>query len=541
MKAMASLDILVIALYFIVVMMVGFYYALRKKDSAENYFLAGRSLGWVAIGLSLFATNISSEHFVGLAGYGASRGLAVGNIEWLAIPFLMLLGWFFAPLFLRTKIFTVPEFFGKRFNTASRMYLSSVSIIAYILTKISVSLFAGGLLLKAALGWDMYTSAVVVVVITGVYTIIGGMRAVVYTSVIQAVFLIGGAVVLTVFGLNEAGGLPGLQAKLPPDYFSVFKPVSDPDFPWTGIIFGAPVLAVWYWCTDQYIVQRLLCARDEQAARSGALLTGFLKILPMFILVLPGLIAAALYPGIKGDEAYSSLLTGSLLPAGLKGLVLAGVLAALMSSLAACFISTSTLFTMDFYRYFRPNAPEKELALAGHLATTAMVVIGILWIPLVKLLNSHIYIHLQSIQAYISPPIAAVFLLGVFWKRVNGTGAIWALTIGGFLGALRLALEWLNQTWLFESPIISWFISINFLHFAILLFGVSLLIMVVVSVFGKAPYFPKIKEYILSRGEYSFAVKKGEFFASGLRRNRASRVLSATLLVVLIGLWGIFF
>ncbi len=538
---MASLDILVISLYFIVVMMVGFYYAQRKKDSAENYFLAGRSLGWVAIGLSLFATNISSEHFVGLAGYGASRGLAVGNIEWLAIPFLMLLGWFFAPLFLRAKVFTVPEFFGKRFNTASRMYLSSVSIIAYILTKISVSLFAGGLLLKAALGWDMYTSAVVMVIVTGVYTIIGGMRAVVYTSVIQAVFLIGGAVILTAFGLNEAGGLSGLQAKLPADYFSVFKPVSDPDFPWTGIIFGAPVLAVWYWCTDQYIVQRLLSARDEQAARSGALLTGFLKILPMFILVLPGLIAAVLYPGIKGDEAYSSLLTGSLLPAGLKGLVLAGVLAALMSSLSACFISTSTLFTMDFYRYFRPHAPEKELVLTGHLATTAMVVIGILWIPLVKLLNSHIYIHLQSIQAYISPPIAAVFLLGVFWKRVNGKGAIWALTIGGFLGALRLALEWLNQTWLFESPLINWFISINFLHFAILLFGVSLLIMVAVSAFSTAPYFPKIKEYLLSWSEYRFAVKKGEFLASGPRRNRASQLLSATLLVVLIGLWGIFF
>lgn len=541
MKAMASLDILVISLYFIVVMMVGFYYALRKKDSAENYFLAGRSLGWVAIGLSLFATNISSEHFVGLAGYGASRGLAVGNIEWLAIPFLMLLGWFFAPLFLRAKIFTVPEFFGKRFNTASRMYLSSVSIIAYILTKISVSLFAGGLLLKAALGWDMYTSAVVIVIVTGVYTITGGMRAVVYTSVIQAIFLIGGAVVLTAFGLNEAGGLPGLQAKLPADYFSVFKPVSDPDFPWTGIIFGAPVLAVWYWCTDQYIVQRLLSARDEQAARSGALLTGFLKILPMFILVLPGLIAAALYPGIKGDEAYSSLLTGSLLPAGLKGLVLAGVLAALMSSLSACFISTSTLFTMDFYRYFRPHAREKELVLAGHLATTAMVVIGILWIPLVKLLNSHIYIHLQSIQAYISPPIAAVFLLGVFWKRVNGKGAIWALTTGGFLGALRLALEWLSQTWLFESPLVSWFISINFLHFAILLFGVSLAIMVVVSAFSTAPYLPKIKEYILSWSEFGFAAKKSEFFASGLHRNRASQLLSATLLVVLIGLWGIFF
>jgi len=538
---MATLDIVIISAYFIVVMMVGFYFAHRKKNTAENYFLAGRNLGWVAIGLSLFATNISSEHFVGLAGYGASRGLAVGNIEWLAIPFLMLLGWFFAPIFLRAKIFTVPEFFGKRFNNASKMYLSSVSIVAYILTKISVSLFAGGLLLKAVLGWDMYTSAVVMVVITGVYTIIGGMSAVVYTSVIQAVLMIGGAVILTAFGLGEVGGLSGLQAKLPSDYFSVFKPASDPDFPWTGIVFGAPILAIWYWCTDQYIVQRILSAKDVNAARGGTLLAGFLKILPMFILVLPGLIAIALYPGIEGDEAYASLLTGSLLPAGLKGLVLAGVLAALMSSLSSCFISTSTLFTMDFYRHFRPDAPEKKLVLVGHLTTTAMVGIGILWIPLVKLLNSHIYVHLQSIQAYISPPIAAVFLLGVFWKRVNGKGAIWALTIGGFLGALRLALEWLNTSWLFEAPLIQWYIGINFLHFAGLLFGVSVVILAGVSILSAAPYPQKIGEYILSWSEYSFAAKRAEFFIAGSQRNRASQLFSVTLLVVLIGLWGIFF
>jgi SSS family solute:Na+ symporter len=539
---MESLDLIIILFYFTITLSVGLYYAQNKLDTTENYFLAGRNLGWMAIGVSLFATNISSEHFVGLAGYGASRGLAVGNIEWLAIPFLMLLGWFFAPIFLRAKIFTVPEFFGKRFNTASRMYLSSVSIVAYILTKISVSLFAGGLLLKAVLGWDMYTSAVVMVVITGVYTIIGGMSAVVYTSVIQAIFLIGGAVVLTGFGLTEVGGLSGLQAKLPADSFSIFKPVSDPDFPWTGIVFGAPILAIWYWCTDQYIVQRILSAKDVNAARGGTLLTGFMKILPMFILVLPGLIATVLYPGIKGDEAYSALLTGSLLPAGLKGFVLAGVLAALMSSLSACFISTSTLFTMDFYRHFRPNAPEKKLVLVGHLATTAMVVIGILWIPLVKLLNSHIYIHLQSIQAYISPPIAAVFLLGVFWKRVNGKGAIWALTVGGFLGALRLALEWLNQSLFFEFPFLSWFISMNFLHFAFLMFVISSVIMAVVSVLSTAPYSPKIKEYLFSWSEYSFAAKRAEFFGSGLhQKNRFSQLFSVTLLVVLIGLWGIFF
>jgi SSS family solute:Na+ symporter len=337
------------------------------------------------------------------------------------------------------------------------------------------------------------------------------------------------------------GGLSGLEAKLPFDYFSVFKPASDPDFPWTGIVFGAPILAIWYWCTDQYIVQRILSAKDVNAARGGTLLTGFLKILPMFILVLPGLIAIALYPGIEGDEAYASLLTGSLLPVGLRGLVLAGVLAALMSSLSACFISTSTLFTMDFYRHFRPNAPEKKLVLVGHLTTTAMVGIGILWIPLVKLLNSHIYVHLQTIQAYISPPIAAVFILGVFWKRINGKGAIWALTIGGFLGALRLALEWLNKSWLFEAPLIKIFIGINYLHFAVLLFGISMVISIAVSVLSTAPYPQKIGEYLLPWKDFSFAAKKTEFFISGPQGNRASQLFSLTLLVVLIGLWGIFF
>ncbi len=261
----------------------------------------------------------------------------------------------------------------------------------------------------------------------------------------------------------------------------------------------------------------------------------------MFILVLPGLIAITLYPDIQGDEAYSALLTGSLLPAGIKGFILAGVLAALMSSLSACFISTATLFTMDFYRHFQPHAPEKKLVLVGHLATTAMVGIAILWIPLVKLLSSHLYVHLQSIQAYISAPIAAVFLLGVCWKRVNGKGAFWTLVIGGFLGALRLVLEWLNTSWLFDSPLIKWFIHINFLHFAVLLFGISAVILVAVSVLSSAPYPNKIKALMVSWTEYGYAAKKAEFFISGPQRNRASQLFSITLLLVLIGLWGIFF
>jgi SSS family solute:Na+ symporter len=538
---MASLDLIIILGYFMIVMFVGLYYAQNKKETTENYFLAGRNLGWIAIGVSLFATNISSEHFIGLAGMGSSRGYAVGLFEWLAIFALMLLGWVFAPIFLKSKVYTIPEFFGKRFNRGTQMYLSGISIFSYILTKVSVSLFAGGLLLHAILGWDMYTSAVIMLVVTGIYTIIGGYKSVVYTSVVQAGFLIFGALILTGFGLSEVGGFSGIEKKLSSDYFSLFKPLSDPDFPWIGIVFGAPILAVWYWCTDQYIVQRILSAKDINAARRGTLLTGFLKILPMFILVLPGLIAAVLYPGITGDEAYPRMLAGTLLPIGIKGLVVAGVLAALMSSLAACFISTSTLFTMDFYRHFQPNASEKELMLIARLATTAMVVISILWIPVIKILNSQIYISLQGIQAYISPPIAAVFLLGIFWKRINGKGAIWALGIGGITGISRLTMEWFDNAWFFDSIGMQWFYEMNFLHFAILLFGISIMVMTLVSILTTTQYPSKVKDYIVSSTNLSILGSEETTSFSLKQSNRLNIILSGTLLFVLIGIWKIFF
>ena len=530
---MASLDIFIILLYFVVVMTAGFYYARQKKETTKDFFLAGRYLGWFVIGTSLFATNISSEHFVGLAGHGATSGMAVGNFEWLAIFALILLGWIFAPIFLRARIYTVPEFFGKRYNKATQVYLSALSILAYVATKISVSLFAGGLLLHELLGWDFYTSAIVMMAITGIYTIVGGMRAVVYTSVIQAFFLIGGALVLTLFGLKEVGGLSGLQARLPADFFTVFRPADDPDFPWTGIVFGAPILAIWYWCTDQYIVQRMLCAKDVCAARSGAILTGFLKLLPAFILVLPGLIAAALFPETGGDQAYAVLLKSYLLPAGLKGLVFAGVLAALMSSLAASFISISTLFTMDFYRHFDPQAPEKKLVLVGRLTATAIVAVSILWIPLFKQLDSHLYIFLQSIQSYISPPIAAVFLLGIFFRRGNGKGAMWALVLGGLIGLARIMVEWMDPANLADVSLLFWLREINYLHFAIYLFVFSILIMITASLLSEAPFYSRIRELTFSGGVAAYALDSA-------RGKRFNWMISATLVVVLFGLWGVF-
>jgi SSS family solute:Na+ symporter len=474
------LDLTILIAYFAVVFGIGAYFFRRAKTS-KSYFLADRSVGWVAVGASLFASNISSEHFIGLAGSGASSGLAVGSFEWLAVFMCIILGWVFVPFYLRSGVYTMPEFLERRYGPACRWYLTSVSVIAYVVTKISVSLYAGALVLQAVVGWDFYTSATVMVITTGIYTIFGGLAAVIYTELLQAVVLLVGAIALTLIGLDQAGGMAGLRAALPPDFFHMIKPSSDPAFPWTGIFLGAPILGIWYWCTDQMIVQRALGAKSEADARGGALLCGLLKILPVFVLVLPGLIARAIYPDIKGDEAYPTMIL-RLLPPGLTGFMVAALMAALMSSLAATFNSASTLVTFDVYKVLKPGATELQLVRAGRLVTVVMVGLSMVWVPFIKYLSSEVYIYLQSVQAYISPPIAAVFLLGVFWPRANRYGAIASLLAGAVLGAVRFLFE-LNRTSSFVSgsPFLSTLVGINFLHFAILLFGVSVFLLVTVS------------------------------------------------------------
>jgi SSS family solute:Na+ symporter len=394
---------------------------------------------------------------------------------------LLILGYVCAPMFLKSGVYTVPEFLEKRFDKRTRLYLTTISIVAYIFTKISITLFAGGLLLHEILDWDIYTSTLVMVLLTGLYTVVGGLKAVIYTQIFQTVFFLGGAVLLTIFGLREVGGFNGLYTKLPADYFTMIKPISDPDFPWTGILFGAPIIGFWYWCTDQYIVQRILSSRSIADARRGTILTAVLKILPVFVLVLPGLIAVALFPGANGDQAYPFLLKSRILPIGIKGIVVAGVFAAIMSSLASVFIATSTLFTMDIYRSFQPHASERKLVLVGRLSTTIIVVTAILWVPIIKYINSEIYIYLQSIQAYISPPIAAVFILGLSYKKINSKGAIWSLAVGGAMGLLRLLLEMFLKDYTDSIPFVSWFVGINYLHFAVILFLFSSVVMVIVS------------------------------------------------------------
>jgi SSS family solute:Na+ symporter len=497
-KTLSNADIAIIGLYFCVVFAIGFYFS-RKERTSADYFLAGRNVGWFAIGASLFVSNISTEHFIGLAGSGASSGLAVGHFEWLACFMLLILGWIFVPFYLRSNVFTMPEFLERRFNRSCATYLASISVIAYIFTKISVHLYAAAVVLERVVGWSPITAAVMLVLATGIYTIAGGLAAVIYTDLVQTLILVGGAVVLTLLGLHQVGGFSALRAALPASYFHMMKPASDPNFPWTGIFFGAPILGIWYWCTDQVMVQRVLSAKSEGHAKAATIFAGFLKILPVFILVLPGLIAVALYRDLfrfgpdgavlNGDIAYPTLIV-NLLPSGLVGLMIAALLAALMGSMSAVFNSASTLVTLDFYKRHRPNASERNLVNFGRIATGVMVLLGLLWVPFIHLISSQLYIYLQSVQAYISPPIAACFVLGILWPRLNGAGAISSLLVGFVLGATRFIMELKERSVggrYFTSPVSSWIVNMNFLHFAIFMFAVCSVVLIMVSLATPAP------------------------------------------------------
>jgi SSS family solute:Na+ symporter len=356
MNLLVGLDWAVIVLYFVLVFGLAIWVTLREradKGSSADYFLAGRDAGWFLIGGSLFASNIGSEHLVGLAGTGAASGVAVAQFEVLASLILLLLGWLFVPFYLSSGVFTMPEFLERRYSQGARWYLAVISIVGYVLTKISVTIAAGGIVFESLMGIDFWTGALVVVLITGVYTIVGGLRVVLYTDLLQMFVLVGGAVAVTLLGLSALGGWSAMHQSVGPAFMSLWKPLSDPDFPWTGILFGAPILGVWYWCTDQFIVQRVLAAHDQEQARKGTIFAGYLKLLPLFIFVIPGVIAFALSQQGRltldaPDQALPTLV-GVLLPVGLRGLVVAGLLAALMSSLSSVFNSTSTLVTWDVY------------------------------------------------------------------------------------------------------------------------------------------------------------------------------------------------
>lgn len=493
MEGMQTLDWIIIAIYFSILLGIAWWVVRQKQDSPTDYFLASRHVGWFIIGASIFASNIGSEHIVGLAGTAAKSGVAMGHYE-LHAWCILLLGWVFVPFYMRSRVFTMPEFLEKRYSPAARWILSVISLVAYVLTKVSVTVYAGAVVFQTLMGIDFWTGALITVIFTGIYTVLGGLKAVVYTESLQAIVLLLGSITVTIVGLVKIGGWGKLVSIVGSQHFNLFLPLDHPEFPWLGMVLAPPIVGIWYWCTDQCIVQRTLAAQGETQARRGTIFAAFLKLFPFFIFFIPGITAYAL--SLTGelqlaasDQAFPTLVK-LLLPVGLRGLVVGGLLAALMSSLAAVFNSCSTLFTMDIYKKIRPDASEKRLVYVGRVATGIVVISGILWIPFMKFISGELYHYLQSVQSYLAPPIAAVFLFGIFWKRINARGAQAAL-IGGFvLGLLRLVAELTKKHlsgWLYT------FADINFLYFCVYLFLVCIALMIGFSLFSQPPSFKKIK------------------------------------------------
>jgi len=535
-----TLDWIAIAVYFSVILGLAWWVIRKQQDTSTHYFLAGRNLGWFIVGASIFASNIGSEHLVGLAGSGATDGVAMAHYE-LHAWCLLVLGWVMVPFYMRSKVFTMPEFLERRFSPTSRTVLSVISLVAYVLTKIAVGIYAGGVVFTVLLpemnflGMDSFwIGSILIVVITGLYTIIGGMSAVAYTEAMQTIILIIGSALVTVFGLNALGGWSELRAIVDPDMFNLWKPLVpsgvegswapvkeagkmawyfNDNYPWLGMLFCAPIIGLWYWCTDQYIVQRALGAPNEREARRGSIAAAFFKLLPVFIFIIPGIICFALAKSGKIPELQQQLigangavirdnaqqafplLVAYVLPIGIRGIVVAGLLAALMSSLAGAFNACSTLFTIDFYSRLRPNVSEHRLVWIGRVATGVMVLIGLLWIPVIQG-GKGLYDYLQGLQAYLAPPIFVVFFLGVFHKRLNAKGCLAALLTGFALGLFRLAVDTpvkLISGFTYTHGSIFWIINnIFFQYYSLLIFIVCVVVMVAVSYATEPPAYDKI-------------------------------------------------
>ncbi|MEE8451017.1 MAG: sodium:solute symporter [Thermoguttaceae bacterium] len=641
-SAVDSVDWVVIAGYFTLLLGLAWWVIRKNKDTADDYFLAGRNLGWFIVGASIFASNIGSEHLVGLAGSGTTDGVAMAHYE-LHAWCLLVLGWIMVPFYMRSKVFTMPEFLERRFNPTSRWALSIISLVAYVVTKIAVGIFAGGIVFSVLLpdinvmGLDSFwLGSILVIVLTGLYTALGGLRAVAYTEALQTVVLVVGSILVTIFGLKALGGWDELRAIAGSDMFNLWKPIVpegvtstwapvkdvvidsvtgeksgtmawyfNDNYPWLSMLFCAPVIGLWYWCTDQYIVQRTLGAPNETEARRGSIFAAFLKLMPVFIFIIPGIICFALmlktqtghvvlggdskpmnfakmlkhepslirselmakyedfvvvedgmehldlarmideapakFEMLRGDVKGNiddsgmsfPMLVATVLPSGVRGLVVAGLLAALMSSLAGVFNASATLFTMDFYSKLHPNVSQHRLVWIGRIATIVMILIGLSWIPVIQG-SRGLYDYLQGVQSYLAPPIFVVFFLGIFWKRLNGAGCLASLAVGFILGMFRLAIDtpvklrWWgvdtagNAIGYVEG---SWQWIVNqmfFQYYSILILIVCAVTMVVVSYLTKEPNYEKIsgltygtltdEDRTKSRGSWTFV----DVFASAV-------------------------
>ncbi|GJM35454.1 MAG: solute:sodium symporter family transporter [Saprospiraceae bacterium] len=540
MTVLSTLDWIIIIAYFSLILGIAWWVIRQSKQTSDDYFLAGRNLGWFVVGASIFASNIGSEHLVGLAGSGATDGVALAHYE-LHAWCLLVLGWVLAPFYMRSKVFTMPEFLERRFSPTARWVLSLISLVAYVLTKVAVGIFAGGIVFGVLMPEvnfmglnSFWLGSFLVIILTGGYTILGGLKAVAYTEAIQTIILILGSVLVTWYGLDALGGWDELKRIAGSEMFNLWKPLVpagmegtwapiktdttmawyfNNNYPWLGMLLCAPIIGLWYWCTDQYIVQRTLAAANLTEARRGTIAASFLKLLPVFIFIIPGIICFALAASGKMESLSAALLdsngevisanaqqafpllVATILPSGIRGLVVAGLLAALMSSLAGVFNASSTLFTMDFYSKFRPNADEKSLVRIGRIATAVMVIIGLLWIPVIQG-SRGLYDYLQSVQGYLAPPIFVVFFFGIFMKRLNAKGCLAALGVGFVMGLFRLAIDTpvaLMDGFAYEQDSFFWVINnIFFQYYSLLIFIVCAIVMVGVSYATEAPSYERI-------------------------------------------------
>jgi SSS family solute:Na+ symporter len=516
---MQLLDWIVIFIFCFILIGIIAWVLKQKQNNSTDYFLGGRDATWLAIGASIFASNIGSEHLIGLAGAGASSGMAMAHWEiqgWI----ILILGWVFVPFYSRSMVYTMPEFLERRYNKGSRTILSIISLVSYVLTKVAVTVYAGGLVFQQVFGiesiWGIdffWIAAIGLVLLTALYTVVGGMKSVLYTSVLQTPILLLGSLIIMVLGLKELGGwdeMIRICGAVPANEYgdsmvNLIRSNEDANFPWLGALIGSSIIGFWYWCTDQYIVQRVLSGKDETQARRGAIFGAYLKLLPVFLFLIPGMIAFALHQktgaylpvdatgAVISDAAFPTLVA-KLLPAGFKGLVVCGILAALMSSLASLFNSSAMLFTIDFYKRFKPETPEKKLVKVGQLATVVIVVLGILWIPVMQTIGSVLYEYLQDVQSVLAPGIAAAFLLGICWKRTSAQGGMWGLLSGLIIGLTRLGAKIYYSNFEAGDSLFKYlFYDLNWLFFCGWMFLLCLFIVIVVSVLTKAPSAAKIQ------------------------------------------------
>jgi SSS family solute:Na+ symporter len=564
--SMSSLDWTIIFLYFVLIGVLAWWYGRKQKDSVD-YFLAGRNAGFIAVGASIFTSNIGSEHIVGLAGQGASTGMAMAHWE-LHAWILILLAGFFVPFYYKSGVQTIPEFLEKRFNARARGILSVVSLVAYVFTKVSVTVYAGAVVFQALLPDTFGTpdnafwvGAFTTVILTGIYTVFGGMRAIMATATPQAVIILIGSFIITYMGLAKlgegAGVLAGwnelvVAATANKEAFALWRPLSDPNFPWLGVMIASPIIGIWYWCTDQYIVQRALSAKNLATARRGALFGGLLKVWPVLIFLVPGMIGWALHQKgliqlpmkmvdgvstLDGDTVFPSLVT-ALLPSGLRGLIVACLLAALMSSLASLFNSSASLFTVDIYEKLRPGQSERHLVTVGRIATAVVVGLGILWVPVMKVISGGgLYLYLQSVQGYLAPPITAVFLLGLFWSRINSRGAVWALGGGFILGMFKLICQGVfgaAPDKIQNPAFLAAIGDFNFLYATGVLFLISIALLVVGSLTSDPPPREKIEGLTYSSIK---AISGDEIKKSW---DTGNKVLATIILALVLGIYWYF-